>query len=74
MTDGENTMGMGAKDFESWYRTLPERDMAIKIFAIQFGEAKGTELQVLADATGGKVFDSRKTPLAAIFKEIRGYQ
>ena len=74
MTDGENNQGIDAKGFEAWYRSLPEKDMAIKIFAIQFGEARSGELQVLADATGGKVFDSRKTPLQAIFKEIRGYQ
>jgi len=28
----------------------------------------------LAEITGGKVFDARKTPLYAVFKDIRAYQ
>jgi len=39
-----------------------------------FGEARPDELQRLADLTGGRTFDSRKSSLQAIFKEIRGYQ
>ena len=74
MTDGENNQGIDAQEFEQWYRSLPEKDMGIKIFAIQFGEARSEELQILTNATGGKLFDSRKTALPAIFKEIRGYQ
>ena len=31
-------------------------------------------MQELANLTGGKVFESRETELADVFKEIRGYQ
>ena len=40
---------------------------------MSMGAAAAACLQV-ADATGGKVFDSRSTSLSEVFKEIRGYQ
>jgi Ca-activated chloride channel family protein len=39
-----------------------------------FGEADPRELQRVAELTGGRSFDSRKSSLQSIFKEIRGYQ
>jgi Ca-activated chloride channel family protein len=44
------------------------------VFPILFGEGNASELGDLAGLTGGKVFDSRSNSLAAVFKEIRGYQ
>lgn len=74
MTDGENTHGDKERDFEQWYENLPAADRGIKIFPVLFGDAKVAELERLATLTGGRVFDGRKTSLATVFKEIRGYQ
>lgn len=74
LTDGESNRGLKAGDFEAWYQDLPERDKGIRIFAIQFGEARAEQLDALARLTGGRVFNATKTPLAQVFKEIRGYQ
>lgn len=74
LTDGENNKGLNAQQFESWYSALPESDKGIRIFAIQFGDAKAEQLESLTRLTGGRVFNATKTPLAQVFKEIRGYQ
>ncbi len=74
LTDGENNKGLSAKEFETWFAALPEADKGIRIFAIQFGEAKAEQLDALARLSGGRVFNATKTPLAQVFKEIRGYQ
>jgi Ca-activated chloride channel family protein len=74
LTDGENNKGINEKDFEAWYSALPEGDKGIRIFAVQFGEAKADQLNALAAMTGGRVFNATRTPLAQVFKEIRGYQ
>jgi Ca-activated chloride channel family protein len=74
MTDGQNTAGMDIDQFVNWYKQIPASDRGIKIFPVLFGEASPDELKQLADISGGRVFDSRKTSLQAIFKEIRGYQ
>ena len=44
------------------------------MFPILFGEGSPAELNSIADLTGGRVFDSKTKSLAAVFKEIRGYQ
>lgn len=74
MTDGANNNGISAEEFVSWCAQLPATDKGIRIFPVLFGEAKPGELQRLAELTGGRTFDSRKSSLPAIFKEIRGYQ
>lgn len=74
MTDGENNNGATVDDFVNWYGQLPESDKGIKVFAVIFGEADPRELQRVAELTGGRSFDSRKSSLQSIFKEIRGYQ
>lgn len=74
MTDGENTSGASIDTFIQWYTQLPANDKGIKIFPVIFGEANPRELQRIAEITGGRSFDSRKSSLPAIFKEIRGYQ
>jgi Ca-activated chloride channel family protein len=74
MTDGMSNVGIGEAEFANWYNQLPAADRGIKIFPVIFGEANPAELQQLADLTGGRVFDSRKSGLQSIFKEIRGYQ
>ncbi|MBV5296778.1 MAG: VWA domain-containing protein [Rhodoferax sp.] len=74
MTDGINNAGISVDEFASWHAQLPAQDKGIKLFPVLFGEANPVELQRLAELTGGRTFDSRKSSLQAIFKEIRGYQ
>ncbi len=74
MTDGVNNKGISVDEFATWYSQLPAQDKGIKLFPVVFGEARPDELQRLAELTGGRTFDSRKSNLQAIFKEIRGYQ
>ncbi len=74
LTDGQNNKGIDIQKFVAWYVGLPEEDQGIKIFPVLFGEANPDELKQLSELTGGRTFDSRKSALSSIFKEIRGYQ
>ena len=73
-TDGENNMGRNLKAFQAAYAQLPEDVRGIPVFMVLFGEAKEADLKALVQTTGGRVFDARKTPLYAVFKDIRAYQ
>jgi Ca-activated chloride channel family protein len=73
-TDGENTKGRSLQQFQQAYEQLPEDVRGIPVFMVLFGEAKEADLKALVQTTGGKVFDARKTPLYAVFKDIRAYQ
>ncbi len=74
MSDGENTDGMPKDSFFTDYRQLPPEVQKIKTFTIVFGSANEQTMQEIANVTAGRTFDSRKTSLSVIFKEIRGYQ
>ncbi|MEN9659938.1 MAG: hypothetical protein RL571_3403 [Pseudomonadota bacterium] len=74
MTDGINNDGMTLEEFKQWFSTLQPQQQHIRIFAVLFGEAKSEELEVLTQASGGRVFDAKKAGLQAAFKDIRGYQ
>lgn len=74
MTDGENNRGLSKAEFVEWYRTRGQNIRAIPVFPILFGEGNAKELREIADLTGGRLFDSRSSSLAAVFREIRGYQ
>jgi Ca-activated chloride channel family protein len=74
LTDGQNMSGMDVDAFERWYRSLPEAERGIRVFPVIFGDADPSELKILADVTGGRIFDGRSAGLQSIFKEIRGYQ
>ncbi|HVO97859.1 MAG TPA: VWA domain-containing protein [Bryobacteraceae bacterium] len=74
MTDGENNRGLDEKQFADWYQSEGDSVRGIPVFPILFGEGSPKELGRLAELTGGKLFDSRSNTLAAVFKEIRGYQ
>jgi Ca-activated chloride channel homolog len=74
MTDGANNRGLSRIAFEDWYLSQGENVRGIPVFPILFGEGKVEDLTRLADLTGGRLFDSRSNSLAAVFKEIRGYQ
>jgi len=73
-TDGKNNMGRRLDDFRRAYEQLPEDVRGIPVFMVLFGEADAGELKTLVEITGGRVFDARKTPLYAVFKDIRAYQ
>jgi Ca-activated chloride channel family protein len=74
MTDGENNRGLNKAQFAQWYSSAGEAVRGIPVFPILFGEGNAKDLGELADLTGGRLFDSRSSALAAAFKEIRGYQ
>jgi Ca-activated chloride channel homolog len=50
----------------------PEEDQRIPIFGITFGSADKSQLDALAKATGGRVFDGTKD-LTSAFRAVRGY-
>ncbi|HKA02841.1 MAG TPA: substrate-binding and VWA domain-containing protein [Acidimicrobiales bacterium] len=74
MTDGENNTGISAQQFTDRITKRPASERDIRIFTVLFGDANPKELQRVASASGGQVFDARTTSLDAVFKEIRGYQ
>ncbi|MEU9173930.1 VWA domain-containing protein [Streptomyces sp. NPDC048420] len=74
MTDGENTAGAEAKDFDSFYAGLSRDRRDIPVFPILFGDSDRSELAHIADLTGGRLFDAQKGSLDGAFEEIRGYQ
>lgn len=75
LTDGENNEGLSLLDwFNKRDRTTPQANITIRTFPIIFGEANPEEMQQVAAATGGKVFEGRQDNLAKVFREIRGYQ
>ncbi|MFJ5301615.1 substrate-binding domain-containing protein [Streptomyces sp. NPDC088350] len=74
MTDGENTTGAKAAEFDGFYRQLPAAQREIPVFPILFGDSDKAELQHIADLTGGRLFDAQQGSLDGAFKEIRGYQ
>jgi Ca-activated chloride channel family protein len=74
MTDGQSNTGESLADFRRFYESIPEAERDIKVFPIVFGDADRDELQAIAGLTGGRLFDGNTAALAAVFKEIRGYQ
>ncbi|MER5864690.1 extracellular solute-binding protein [Kitasatospora sp. NPDC002040] len=73
MTDGESNEGLKEGEFRSWFGALPERQRAVPVFPIQFGDAAKAQLSGIAELTGGKLFDGTSS-LDGAFEEIRGYQ
>ncbi len=73
-TDGESNQGRSFAQFKEAYAALPEDVRAIPVFTVAFGEANDSLLKEIAKMSGGRSFDARKTPLPAVFKEIRAYQ
>ncbi len=74
MTDGESNTGMSFAQFRQFHAALPEDLRRVRVFTVLFGEGDAEELAALAELTGGRMFDSRKTGLSGMFKAIRGYQ
>ncbi|MCI4044318.1 substrate-binding domain-containing protein [Streptomyces sp. TRM75563] len=78
MTDGENTAGRSAAQFTAFYRALPAARQVTPVFPIVFGDSDRSELDAIAELTGGRLFDGTKKEgpgsLDGAFEEIRGYQ
>jgi Ca-activated chloride channel family protein len=74
MTDGENTTGASAAEFDGFYGQLADGEREIPVFPILFGDSDRDELKHIADLTGGRLFDAQKGSLDGAFEEIRGYQ
>ena len=60
--------------FMNRYAALPDAAKKFPVFLVLYAEGDEKALKKIAAATGGKVFDARKVPLATVFKEIRSYQ
>ncbi len=74
MTDGENTAGAKAAEFDDFYAGLGAAQRETPVFPILFGDSDRSELEHIAELTGGRLFDARKGLLDGAFEEIRGYQ
>ncbi|MER5932926.1 substrate-binding and VWA domain-containing protein [Streptomyces sp. NPDC002054] len=76
MTDGQNTEGVDAGHFDSFYAKLPEAQRTTPVFAVLFGDSDRKELSHITELTGGRLFDATdgKGSLDGAFEEIRGYQ
>ncbi len=74
MTDGENTAGAEAADFDSFYAGLDRDRRETPVFPILFGDSDKSELEHIAELTGGRLFDAQEGSLDGAFEEIRGYQ
>jgi len=74
MTDGENTAGADAGEFDDFYERLDATARQIPVFPILFGDSDRSELEHIADLTGGRLFDAQQGSLDGAFEEIRGYQ
>lgn len=70
LTDGQSNQGLRFEDFRLRQGSQPW----VRVFPILYGEGNVAEMQALAELTGGRTFDGRKTALAQVFKDIRGYQ
>ncbi|WP_413993250.1 substrate-binding domain-containing protein [Labrys okinawensis] len=67
MTDGRSE-----GDLEGFIAQWKSRGRGIPIFGVTFGDADTAQLDRLATATGGRVFDGRSS-LAEAFRAARGY-
>jgi len=74
MTDGQSNRGASLDDFRRYVASLPPDAREIRVFPIVFGDADRQQLEAIASLTGGRLFDGNSVRLAAVFKEIRGYQ
>ncbi|MFJ6936917.1 substrate-binding domain-containing protein [Streptomyces sp. NPDC101132] len=76
MTDGENTEGADASEFDAFYARQSPEGKSTPVFAILFGDSDKAELTHITELTGGRLFDATggNSSLDGAFEEIRGYQ
>ncbi|MBW3079680.1 VWA domain-containing protein [Bifidobacterium sp. 81T8] len=69
MTDGQSDTG-DKNYFTDQYRS---RGQDVPIFSIMFGDADPDQLNELASLSNAKVFDGRNGDLAAVFRQVKGF-
>lgn len=69
MTDGRSNSDH-QDEFESAYKS---RGRDLPIFSIMFGDADSSQLKSLATLSNAKVFDGRSGDLAAVFRQVKGF-
>lgn len=69
MTDGQSETE-NQEQFKTDYRS---RGNDVPIFSIMFGSADPTQLDEIAALSNAKVFDGRSGDLAAVFRQVKGY-
>ncbi|MBT1162601.1 VWA domain-containing protein [Bifidobacterium sp. SO1] len=69
MTDGQSDTG-DKNYFTDEYRS---RGQDVPIFSIMFGDADPDQLNELANLSNAKVFDGRDGNLAAVFRQVKGF-
>jgi Ca-activated chloride channel family protein len=74
LTDGARTAGRDLTTFKKHLDGLGGDVRRVPVFPVLFGESTVGDMEEVARVTGGRTFDGRQESLAAVFKEIRGYQ
>ncbi|MBT1174294.1 VWA domain-containing protein [Bifidobacterium sp. LC6] len=69
MTDGRSTTD-NKRAFESDYK---RNGSDVPVFSIMFGDADPSQLKALASLSNAKVFDGRSGDLAAVFRQVKGF-
>ena len=69
MTDGQSE----TDNQEAFYRAYDAVGIDVPVFSIMFGEADPTQLDELSQRTNGRTFDGREGDLAAVFRQVKGY-
>lgn len=69
MTDGQSETA-DRSSFQDRYRSEERR---VPIFPIMFGDADPDQLKDIASLSNAKVFDGRSGDLAAVFRQVKGY-
>lgn len=71
MTDGESNEGKSFSDLQAHVQQLALKP-EVPVFPIKFGEASDDQLNEIANATSGRMFDG-KADLSRAFREAKGY-
>ena len=69
MTDGRSET-YSREDFVEAYEAS---GVDVPVFSIMFGDADPTQLDELSELTNGRTFDGREGDLAAVFRQVKGY-
>ena len=69
MTDGQSL----TNDQSSFEERYDSSSLKPPIFSIMFGQADPSQLNDLASLSNAKVFDGRQGDLAAVFRQVKGY-
>ena len=69
MTDGQSDT-WNRNEFFDDYR---DAGLDVPVFSIMFGEADSSQLDELSELSNGRTFDGRTGDLAAVFRQVKGY-